>query len=104
MSKAAWALLTTFGPLVLIPIWLIQTSGPGVRIVDIFGIRYSLRDAVALVLSLAATLLIGWLLSFAFDWITRREKDFRSIVALLLFLILMTLLLQPSLNINLRIG
>ena len=104
MRKAAWALLTTFGPLVLIPIWLIQTNGPGVRSVDIFGISYSLEDAVALVLRLVATMLIGWLLSFAFDWITRKEKDFRSIVAFLLFLILMTLLLQPSLNINILIG
>jgi hypothetical protein len=104
MSKAAWALLTTFGPLVFIPIWLIQTNGPGVRIVNIFGIRYSLQDAITLILSLTATLLIGWSLSFTFDWITRKEKDFRSIVALLLFLILMTLLLQPSLNIDIRIG
>ena len=104
MSKPAWALLTTFGPLVFIPIWLIQTNGPGVRIVNIFGIRYSLQDAITLILSLTATLLIGWSLSFTFDWITRKEKDFRSIVALLLFLILMTLLLQPSLNIDIRIG
>jgi hypothetical protein len=104
MSKAAWALLTTFGPLVFIPIWLIQTNGPGVRIVNILGIRYSLQDAITLILSLTATLLIGWSLSFTFDWITRKEKDFRSIVALLLFLILMTLLLQPSLNIDIRIG
>jgi hypothetical protein len=92
--KLGFAALTSITPLALQLIWRIQTRGYENPAVDILTFQLLLPDAIKLCEGLAAASVVFWSLSFLFDWITGSERVFKSVVALLLFLIALALWIQ----------
>jgi len=92
--KLGFAALTTITPLVLQLVWVIQTRGYENPAVNFPTLQISLPDAIKLTEGLAAASVAFWSLSFLFDWITGSERVFKSVVALLLFLIALALWIQ----------
>jgi hypothetical protein len=92
--KLGFAVLTSITPLVLQLVWVTQTRGYENPAVNFPTFQISLPDAIKLSEGLAAASVAFWSLSFLFDWITGSERVFKSVVALLLFLIALALWIQ----------
>jgi hypothetical protein len=92
--KLGFAVLTSITPLVLQLVWVIQTRGYENPAVNFPTSQIALPDAIKLTEGLAAASVAFWSLSFLFDWITGSERVFKSVVALLLFLIALAVWIQ----------
>jgi hypothetical protein len=92
--KLGFAVLTSITPLVLQLVWVIQTRGYENPAVNFPTFQIALPDAIKLTEGLAAASVAFWSLSFLFDWITGSERVFKSVVALLLFLIALAVWIQ----------